>query len=334
MSKTPRVILMTIPASGYDRGLLEGITSYAQIHGPWVFFLSGDHPDVPIPSSDSLSGDYSRWEHPTSGKASVLIPNFERLNATGVIAKIHSSETAKQLLSAGLPIVGTISVSEAKLADIDLRSKVSEIVADADKIGQLVAEHFLARGFWSYAFCGYEGRVWSERRLDGFAKRLQEAAFSAQVYRPSGTRRRLSWKQEMPLVMSWLKSLPRPVAVMACNDRARASDSRSLLALRIEGARGRGRCRRRQRSLIRQSVEPAAVERRAQSEEGGLSGGTTSRPACSPSGPKESTDPDRGPLGRRAPFFGCHCDQRSARGCRTAIHPRTRKGANRSQRCG
>jgi LacI family transcriptional regulator len=39
------------------------------------------------------------------------------------------------------------------------------------------------------------------------------------VYHPGKYRGSLAWKQELPLVMSWLKSLPRPVAVMACNDK-------------------------------------------------------------------------------------------------------------------
>ena len=219
MSETPRVILMMIPSSAYDRGLLEGITSYAQIHGPWVFLLSGDHPDLPIPASDSLSGDLSGQEYQTGGKTVAPIPNFERLNATGLIGRIQSHAVAKKLLAAGLPVVGMFALSDADIARLLLRSKVSEILVDGGKTGQLAAEHFLDRGFWNYAFCGYEGRAWVERRLEGFAERLAAAGFSPDVYRPTRIGQRLAWKQEMPRVMAWLKSLPRPVAVMACNDK-------------------------------------------------------------------------------------------------------------------
>ncbi len=201
MSETPRVVLMVIPSSAYDRGLLEGITSYAQIHGPWVFLLSGDHPDLPIPASDSLSGDLSEEEHRSSGKVAAATPSFERLNATGLIGRISNPLTAKRLLSAGLPAVASFALANADIERLLLRSKASEIVADAARTGQFAAEHFLDRGFWNYAFCGYEGRAWVERRLEGFAER------------------RLVWKQEVPRVVAWLKSLPRPVAVMACNDK-------------------------------------------------------------------------------------------------------------------
>jgi LacI family transcriptional regulator len=219
MSEMPRVILMMIPSSYYDRGLLEGITSYAQIHGPWIFFLSGDHPDLPIPASDSLTGELAGHEYQTSGKSAAAIPNFARLNATGIIGRIQSRPTARKLLSAGLPVVGSLALSDADIASLLLRSKVSEILVDAAKTGQLAAEHFLDRGFWNYAFCGYQGRGWVDRRLQGFAERLRTASFAPEVYQPGKVRGLLTWKTEMPLVTSWLKSLPRPVAVMACNDK-------------------------------------------------------------------------------------------------------------------
>ena len=55
MTDMPRVVLLMHPFAGYDRGLLEGIARYAQLHGPWVFCLAGEHPEVPILESDSTS---------------------------------------------------------------------------------------------------------------------------------------------------------------------------------------------------------------------------------------------------------------------------------------
>ena len=55
MTDMPRVVLLMHPFAGYDRGLLEGIARYAQLHGPWVFCLAGEHPEVPMLESDSTS---------------------------------------------------------------------------------------------------------------------------------------------------------------------------------------------------------------------------------------------------------------------------------------
>jgi LacI family transcriptional regulator len=113
----------------------------------------------------------------------------------------------------------------------NLLSAVSEIRADSRRAGHLVAEHFLERGFCNFAFCGYEGRVWSQCRQEGLAERLQEAGFACEVYQPTRLKRGLSWKEELCMVVAWLKSLPRPVAVMACNDiRGRQVLEASLLA--------------------------------------------------------------------------------------------------------
>jgi LacI family transcriptional regulator len=219
MSETHRVVLLMIPSTGYDRGLLEGITRYAQIHGPWVFYLAGDHPDVPLPLSDSISGNLTERMYASRGAARRLIPNLQRWRATGVIGRILDLEMAKNLLSSGLPIIGITNLSEKELNRLDFSSKASEIRTDLIKSGKLAAEHFLDRGFWNFAFCGYEGRSWSERRLEGFAERLRQAGFVPHAYQAAHPRRRLTWKQELPQVMAWLKSLPRPVALMACNDK-------------------------------------------------------------------------------------------------------------------
>jgi LacI family transcriptional regulator len=217
MKETPRVVLLMIPFAGYDRGLLEGIARYAQLHGPWMFFISGDYPEMPLPTSDSLSGEFVGVEYMSGMLSGMSLPNLRRWGATGVIGRIQSSKMAKRLAASGLPVIG-IDFSEQLLARQKLLSGISEILADSHKAGRLAAEHFLERGFWNFAFCGFEGRIWSQHRQQGFVERLQEAGFSCNVYQPSRLKHGLSWKQEMPMVTAWLKSLPKPAAVMACND--------------------------------------------------------------------------------------------------------------------
>lgn len=217
MSGTPRVALLMIPFAGYDRGLLEGIARYAQLHGPWVFFLSGDYPEVPLPTPDSLSGKFIGAEYMSSVVTGVSLPDLRRWGVNGFIGRIQSVKMAEKLLASGLPVIG-VDLPEQKSARGELLAKVSEICADSQHAGQLAAEHFLERGFWNFAFCGYEGRVWSQRRQEGFSARLREAGFSCEAYQPPRFKHGLSWRRELPLVTSWLKSLPRPVAVMACND--------------------------------------------------------------------------------------------------------------------
>ena len=230
MTETPRVVLMMVPFAGYDRGLLEGFARYTQLHRPWVFYLSGDYPEVPLPASDSLSGKFTGLEYVSGVLAATPLPSLRRWKATGVIGRIHSARIARKILAAGLPLIG-IDLSQRQLAGEGPLSTISEIRADSARAGRLAAEHFLERGFRHFAFCGYAGRDWSQCRRQGYCERLTAAGFSCDVYQPARRQRGLSWQWEQPMVTSWLKSLPKPVAVMACNDiRGRQLLEAGLLA--------------------------------------------------------------------------------------------------------
>ena len=257
MPEAPRVVLLMIPFTGYDRGLLEGIARYTQVQSPWVYYLSGDYPEVPLPSPDSLSGAFHWPEYVSGAAAQTPFPDLRRWRANGVIGRIQSARIARKVLASRLPVIA-IDLSEEQLARDNPLSKISEIRADSRQAGRLAAEHFLERGFRNFAFCGYQGRIWSRQRQEGFCERLCEAGFSCNVYEPQCSphtpcarrragrvgaasmprtrsvratleQRSLSWSAEQPMVAAWLKSLPNPVAIMACSDiRGRQVSEASL----------------------------------------------------------------------------------------------------------
>jgi LacI family transcriptional regulator len=215
MTSTPRVVLLMHPFAGYDRGLLEGIARYAQLHGPWVFCLAGEHRGVPMPESDSTSDKLFPGSVRWHSRAEPL--SLRRLDAAGVIGRIHTPVIARTLLSAGLPLIA-IDLNEKQLAEGHPLANISEVCADSHNAGRVAAEHLIERGFTHFAFCGYEGRLWSDRRLEGFAEHLREVEHSCSVYEPPHRHRALPWDREQPSVTAWLRSLAKPVGVMACND--------------------------------------------------------------------------------------------------------------------
>ncbi len=214
MAEIPRIVLLMNPYAGYDRGLLEGIARYAQIHVPWVFCLSEEHPGVPMPSLDSISGELFLKKTGDSPKKSLHLAS---LGACGVIGRIQTPAIAQSLLASGLSVIA-VELDDEQLAESPSLSKLSEICADSRGAGRIAAEHLLDRGFASFGFCGYQGRIWSDRRQEGFCKRVEESRFSSQVYQPALRGRTLPWHREQPLVTAWLQSLPKPVGVMTCND--------------------------------------------------------------------------------------------------------------------
>jgi LacI family transcriptional regulator len=216
MAETPRVVLLMIPFAGYDRGLLQGIARYAQLHAPWVFCLSGDYPGVPLVPSDSTAVEMLHLR-PARKSTSGASFHLRRLGATGFIGRIPTPAIGRTVLASGLPAVA-IDLTDHQLADDNPLSKISEICADSHRVGRIGAEHLLERGFTHFAFCGYAGRNWSERRQRGFCERLQERGFSCNVYEPRRRTTAISWHQEQPLLSDWLKSLPKPAGIMTCND--------------------------------------------------------------------------------------------------------------------
>jgi LacI family transcriptional regulator len=232
MADSPRVALLTIPFTGFDRGLIEGISRYAQLHGPWVFYLTGDPQEVPVPVPvpDSHSGVFRGNFGGGRVSGEPDLPDFRRWKVTGIIGRIQSAKIARRILASGLPTIA-IDLSREQLAANNPLAALSEIRAGSHPAGCMAAEHFLERGFRHFAFCGYAGRIWSELRLEGFASRLRLAGYSCHVYEPQAhANQGVTWAEEQPLVASWLESLPKPVAIMACNDiRGRQVLEASLL---------------------------------------------------------------------------------------------------------
>ncbi len=100
----------------------------------------------------------------------------------------------------------------------ELISGTSTIITNSMEIGELAAEYFLNLGFKHFAFYGFEDFAWSQKRYDGFKDILTKSEIE-DVYKFENQHRKdhLSiterWK-----ISEWLKQLPRPLCVFACND--------------------------------------------------------------------------------------------------------------------
>ena len=214
---TPHVLLLMIPFAGFDRGLLEGIARYTQLHGPWIIYFSGDWQEGTWAPSDRVGKEPTRSDHRSAMVATAPLPNLRRWPATGVIGRIQTPEIARKILVPGLPIIG-IDLSDEQSQPGNALSRISQIKSDGSSAGRMAAEHLLDRGFRHFGFCGYSAANWSREALEGFRSRLREQGSECDVYQPSKLGRGRRWEAEERSVIPWLKSLPKPVAVMAAND--------------------------------------------------------------------------------------------------------------------
>lgn len=192
MRETPKVALLIETARGYGRDMLRGIVRYSRLHGPWAFYVT--------------PGDFEQ-----------AVPKMRQWGGTGIIARIETRRVEQAILAAELPTV-VLDLSEEQLRPGHPLSQFCEVASDSAGAARLAAEHLLARGFRHYGFVGRPGRVWSDRRQQAFCQRIAEAGFQTHVYHGPRAKRDQLWEREHGILAKWLRTLPKPAALMACND--------------------------------------------------------------------------------------------------------------------
>ena len=192
MRNMPKVALLIETARGYGRQMLQGIVHYARLHGPWGLYLT--------------PGDFEQF-----------LPKMQQWGGTGIIARIATPRIAKAVLDSGLPAIA-LDLSEHELEAGHPLSRLSEVASDSAGAARMAAEHLLGRGFRHFAFVGASGRVWSARREAAFRRAIAEAGFSLEIYKPLPARRNRVYEREQPVLSEWLRHLPKPAGLMACND--------------------------------------------------------------------------------------------------------------------
>ena len=92
----------------------------------------------------------------------------------------------------------------------------SLIVTHSTQIGEMAADYFISLGFKNYAYCGFKDITWSDQRHDSYQKVLRKNGFTdihSFIDSPSNGK-----GTDQAKLADWLKQLPKPVAVLACND--------------------------------------------------------------------------------------------------------------------
>lgn len=188
-----RVALLIESSRAYGRGLFLGIAKFVREHHEW-----------------SVQSEEWKWTE--------ALPAWLRnWDGDGVIGRVETPEMAALIRQLGVPAVdvrGSVSGSGLPLIDTEDR-----------KVANLAAEHLMDRGFRHYAFCGFVGANYSDKRSQWFAERLAKAGFSCQVYHPPRQlmdRQTTEYEKRGLLFQEnlgrWLTSLPKPVGLMTCND--------------------------------------------------------------------------------------------------------------------
>lgn len=168
--------------------MLKGIAHFERNHQLWVGFLD----DEARAESDPLWLRSKKWD--------------------GVISRHTTRMLAQACTELKLPLVD--------LNDTEPFPGVPKIRPDNVGFGHLGAEHFIERGYQHFGFAGFSNYGWSRERRDGFAEALRLAGRSCDVFDVSypGDLTPFWDAEQISALVNWLKRLPKPVGIMACND--------------------------------------------------------------------------------------------------------------------
>jgi len=183
-AETPAVLLFVETSREFGRGLLHGIARYSRLHGPWRVY---------------------RWP----GALDSSLPEWKHLKIDGAI--VRDVRVVEGLAHSGIPVIFAQHNKESY-------APFPGIITESAAIGCMAAEHFLDRGFQHFAYCGMDEFAWSRGRGQHFAQRLAQAGYTVERYEPPAGTAGRAVKNEQNGIAEWLQRLPKPVAVMCCND--------------------------------------------------------------------------------------------------------------------
>jgi LacI family transcriptional regulator len=187
-----KIILLTDFGEEYGTSLLKGITRYSQKHGPWVFCR--------------MPGYYRE----TKGMDGI-VKWAKDWKANGILGQFYNDSNVEKLWKEGIAVVA----QDFK----ERHANIPNITGDYFKTGRMGAEYFLRKGFENFAFYGFKNIVWSRERSQGFEKRVNEEGYSVHYFEHKRQfKSRELWYYKPSALSKWLKALPKPIALMACDD--------------------------------------------------------------------------------------------------------------------
>ena len=186
-----KILLLLDFAEEYHKNLLQGIIRYSREFGPWVFFR------MPIYYRETIGIDgILKWAKDWGAK--------------GLIGQLHNNSEIWKFTNEGISVIAQ---------DFQERFKdVPNITGAYHETGRLGAEYFLRKGFKNFAFYGFKNIVWSRERAEGFEEKIKEAGYSVHYFEHRKSRSMDLWYYKPSLLSKWLKSLPKPIALMTCDD--------------------------------------------------------------------------------------------------------------------
>ncbi len=184
-----KILLLIDYSSEFSRRLLKGLIQYSKEHGPWIFYR--------LPSYyKTLYGKEGIVEWAKEWQADAIIARWDH-EGTNLLEKLN------------IPVI---------LQNYKARSDhFSNLTGDYFGTGKMAAQFFIKRRYTNFAFYGNKGVVWSRERAEGFRKEIEKVGGNYYCFESENLSGE-QWSSTHIKLDEWLISLPKPIAMFACDD--------------------------------------------------------------------------------------------------------------------
>ena len=181
-----KILLLTDYSQESERRFLNGFVKYTDTQGGCIFY----------PMSHLISE--------TRDNSMEIIRLAKKFKVDAILGLWHNIDTeeAKKL---GIPIF--LRTYRKEYPDFPM------LTGYYKDFGAYAADYFINQNFHNYAFIGRKDIIWSTFRREGYCGQVasvrKKEAFVYEVE---------DFQSETEAISTWLHSLPKPIALLACND--------------------------------------------------------------------------------------------------------------------
>lgn len=181
-----KILLLTDYSQESERRFLNGFVKYTDTQGGCIFY----------PMSHLISE--------TRDNSMEIIRLAKKFKVDAILGLWHNIDTeeAKKL---GIPIF--LRTYRKEYPDFPM------LTGYYKDFGAYAADYFINQNFHNYAFIGRKDIIWSMFRREGYCDQIasvrKKEAFVYEVE---------DFQSETEAISTWLHSLPKPTALLACND--------------------------------------------------------------------------------------------------------------------
>ncbi|MEM6917190.1 MAG: DNA-binding transcriptional regulator [Verrucomicrobiota bacterium] len=186
-STVKRVAILVETTRSYTREMLSGIRKYLEGAGRWSTYLE----------LRALESSFPPW-----------LANWQ---GDGILTRTHSQEMADAIALTGVPAV--------ELRSTNYNQGFPFVGMDNALIGEMVADHFLNRGYRRFAAYTLDSESFFRERVRNFVTRVEAMGASCELLPSQGESSPLDWELHQSDLIEWLRSLDKPIGIFATNDQ-------------------------------------------------------------------------------------------------------------------